>query len=52
MDGWLDNDQLHTISDAIVTEHIDEILLLLITVRDGACGKNCSRISGGCLGQT
>jgi DNA-binding transcriptional ArsR family regulator len=39
MDGWLDNDQLHTISDAIVTEHIDEILLLLITVRDGACGK-------------
>jgi DNA-binding transcriptional ArsR family regulator len=38
-DGWLDNDQLHTISDEIVTEHIDAILLLLIAVRDGACGK-------------
>lgn len=39
IDGWLDNDQLHTISDEIVTEHIDAILLLLIAVRDGACGK-------------
>jgi len=39
IDGWLDNDQLHTISDEIITEHIDAILLLLIAVRDGACGK-------------
>ena len=38
-DGWLDDDQLHMISDDIVTDHIDEILLLLIAVRDGACGK-------------
>ncbi|QDX39528.1 PadR family transcriptional regulator [Salarchaeum sp. JOR-1] len=40
IDGWVDNDQLHTISDEIVTEHIDAILLLLIAVRDGACGKD------------
>jgi DNA-binding transcriptional ArsR family regulator len=39
IDGWLDNNQLHTISDEIVTEHIDAILLLLIAVRDGTCGK-------------
>ncbi|MFB6119382.1 PadR family transcriptional regulator [Halosegnis sp.] len=39
LDGWLDNDRLHTISDKIVTEHVDTILLLLIAVRDGACGK-------------
>lgn len=39
MEGWLDDDYLHTISDEIVAEHIDEVLLLLITVRDGACGK-------------
>ena len=39
-DGRLDNDQLHTISDEIITEHIDAILLLLIAVRDGACGKD------------
>jgi DNA-binding transcriptional ArsR family regulator len=39
IDGWLDNDQLHTISDEIVTEHIDAVLPLLIALRDGACGK-------------
>ena len=43
IDGWLDNNQLHTISDEIVTERIDEILLLLIAVRDGACGKELLR---------
>lgn len=38
-DRELDHSQLHTISDEIVTEYIDEILLLLIAARDGACGK-------------
>lgn len=39
LDKWIDNVQIHTVSDEIVTEHIDEILLLLIAVRGGACGK-------------
>lgn len=39
MEGWLDNDHLHTISDDIVAEHVDEILLLLVSIRGRACGK-------------
>lgn len=39
LNEWIDNDQTHAVSDEIVTEHVDEILLVLIAVRDGACGK-------------
>lgn len=39
IDALLDDNQLNRISDEIVTEHIDEILLPLIAVHDGACGK-------------
>jgi DNA-binding transcriptional ArsR family regulator len=38
-DEWLDSDQLHTINDEIVTEHVDPILILLVAARGGACGK-------------
>jgi DNA-binding transcriptional ArsR family regulator len=40
LNRWLGDDELRTISDEIVTEHINQILLLLIAVRDGACGKD------------
>lgn len=39
MGRWVDSDQLHTVRDEIVTEYIDEILLLMIGMRNGACGK-------------
>ena len=34
-DEWLDSDQLHTINDEIVTEHVDSILILLIAAGGG-----------------
>jgi DNA-binding transcriptional ArsR family regulator len=39
MEGWLDEEYLHTISEKNVIAELDDILLLLIAVRDGACGK-------------
>lgn len=39
MEGQLGDEALHTISDDIIVEHIDEVLLLLIAVHNGACGK-------------
>lgn len=39
MDGWLDEEYLHDSSDEIIVAQLDEILLLLIAVRDGGCGK-------------
>lgn len=39
IDEWFGSDQLHAVSDEVVTEYIDEILLVLVAVRGGACGK-------------
>jgi DNA-binding PadR family transcriptional regulator len=39
IDEWFGSDQLSAVSDEVVTEYIDEILLVLIAVRGGACGK-------------
>ncbi|MDL0132828.1 gas vesicle transcriptional activator GvpE [Halobacterium salinarum] len=39
LEAWLDDAQLHGVGDDIIAEYIDEVLLVLITVRGGACGK-------------
>lgn len=52
MDGWLDESYLHTINDKDVVAQLDEILLLLIAIRDGACGKNSFRTSVACSART
>lgn len=41
IEGWLDENGscLHESTDDIIVAQLDEILLLLIAVRDGGCGK-------------
>ncbi len=39
MKSWLDEDYLHSISEKNIIAELDDILVLLIAVRNGACGK-------------
>lgn len=39
MDGWLEDDYLQDINDDLITNHLDEILILLVSIRGRACGK-------------
>lgn len=39
MDGWLDEKYFHDIDNKVVVTHLDEVLLVLIAVREGGCGK-------------